>query len=52
MNAQETTEIRELTVEDMEIAAGGWLAYWRTQLIHMNYYNLNNFDDPTAVRYA
>jgi hypothetical protein len=53
MNAQETTEIRELSVEEMESATGGLLlAVWRTQLIHMDYHNLNNFNDPTAVRYA
>ncbi len=52
MNVQETTEIRELTVEEMESATGGWLAAWRTQLIHMDYHNMNNFNDPTAVRYA
>jgi|RhiMethySRZTD1v2_1073278.scaffolds.fasta_scaffold1600158_1 hypothetical protein len=49
MNVQETTEIRELTVEEMESASGGW---YRTQLIHIDYYNLNNFDDPTAARYC
>jgi hypothetical protein len=52
MKVQETTEIRELTVEETESASGGWMMAWRTQLIHMNYYNMNNFDDPTAVRYA
>jgi hypothetical protein len=53
MSAQEPTEIRELTVEEMETAAGGLLlVVWRTQYIHMDYHNMFNFDDKTAVRYA
>jgi bacteriocin-like protein len=41
-------DIEELTDDELDLVSGGWV----TQLIHMDYYNLNNFDDPTAVRYA
>ena len=39
----------EMTVDELEFVSGGT---WRTQKIHIDYKNLNNFDDPTAVRYA
>jgi hypothetical protein len=39
----------EMAVDELELVSGGT---WRTQKIHMDYKNLNNFDDPTAVRYA
>ena len=39
----------EMTIDELEFVSGGT---WRTQKIHMDYKNLNNFDDPTAVRYA
>jgi hypothetical protein len=41
--------IDEMTVDELEIVSGGT---WRTQKIHIDYHNLNNFNDPTAARYA
>jgi hypothetical protein len=43
--------IDEMTVEDLEIVSGGIWA-WLTQKIHIDYHNLNNFNDPTSARYA
>jgi hypothetical protein len=40
--------IEELTDGELDLVSGGWM----TQLIHMDYHNMNNFNDPTAVRYA
>ena len=40
--------IEELTDRELDLVSGGWM----TQLIHMDYHNMNNFNDPTAVRYA
>ena len=39
----------ELTVDELEIVAGGT---WLTSRIHIDYHNLNNFNDKTAVRLA
>jgi hypothetical protein len=45
--------LNEMTVEELEIVSGGaGMLAWLTQKIHINYYNMNNFNDPTAVRYA
>jgi|1185.fasta_scaffold336954_2 hypothetical protein len=41
--------IDEMTVDELDVVSGGT---WRTQKIHIDYKNLNNFDDPTAVRIA
>jgi hypothetical protein len=41
--------IDEMTVDELDVVSGGT---WRTQTIHIDYKNLNNFDDPTAVRIA
>jgi bacteriocin-like protein len=40
--------IEELTDDELNLVSGGWM----TQLIHMDYNDMNNFNDPTAVRYA
>ena len=40
--------IEELTDGELDLVSGGWM----TQLIYMDYHNMNNFNDPTAVRYA
>jgi hypothetical protein len=40
--------IEELADDELDLVSGGWM----TQLIHMDYHNMNNFNDPTAVRYA
>ena len=40
--------IEELTDGQLDLVSGGWM----TQLTHMDYHNMNNFNDPTAVRYA
>jgi len=45
--------IDEMTVEELETASGGaGLLSWLTQKIHIDYYNMNNFNDPTSARYA
>jgi len=41
--------IDELTVDEFELVSGG---KGRTQKIHMDYHNMNNLNDPTAVRVA
>jgi hypothetical protein len=40
--------IEELTDRELDLVFGGWM----TQLIHMDYHKMDNFNDPTAVRYA
>jgi bacteriocin-like protein len=40
--------IEELTDRELDLVSGGWM----TQLIHMDYHKMDNFNDPTAVRYA
>lgn len=40
--------IEELADDELDLVSGGWM----TQLIYMDYHNMNNFNDPTAVRYA
>jgi hypothetical protein len=47
-NTQER-EIKLLSDDEVDAVSGG---SWRTQKIHMDYHNLNNFNDPTAVRIA
>ncbi len=47
-------ELAELVVDEMtdvelDLVPGGT---WATEKIHIDYHNLNNFNDPTAVRYA
>ena len=37
-------DIEELTDDELDLVSGGWM----TQLIHMDYHNMNNFNDPTA----
>jgi hypothetical protein len=45
--------LNEMTVEELEIVSGGaGLLAWLTQKIHIDYHNMNNFNDPTAGRYA
>ena len=45
--------VDEMKVEELEIVSGGvGVLAWLTQKIHINYYNMNNFNDPTAGRYA
>ena len=49
-----THEIRELpaaelTLDELDMVAGGT---WVTEKIHIDYHRLDNFNDPTAVRYA
>ena len=39
---------RELTIDDLECVAGGS----RTEKIHIDYHRMDNFNDPTAVRYC
>jgi hypothetical protein len=41
--------VAELTLDELEIAAGGT---WRTEKIHIDYHRMDNFNDPTAARYA
>ena len=41
--------IDEMTVDELDVVSGGTL---RTEKIHIDYNNLNNFNDPTAVRIA
>jgi hypothetical protein len=41
--------IDEMTVDELDVVSGGTL---RTEKIHTDYNNLNNFNDPTAVRIA
>jgi hypothetical protein len=41
-------QVRELQDKELDSVCGGWLTQW----IHMDYHNMNNFNDPTAVRYA
>jgi hypothetical protein len=42
------TQVRELQDNELDVVSGGWFTQW----IHMDYHNMNNFNDPTAVRYA
>jgi hypothetical protein len=42
------TQVRELHDNDLDAVSGGWFTQW----IHMDYHNMSNFNDPTAVRYA
>jgi hypothetical protein len=43
----------EMSAEELAIVSGGaGLLAWLTQKIHIDYYNLNNFNDPTSARYA
>ena len=45
--------VDEMKVEELEIVSGGiGVLAWLTQKIHINYYNMNNFNDPTSARYA
>ena len=48
MENLDESAIDEMTVDELDKVSGGWV----TQKIHMDYYNINNFNDPTAVRYA
>jgi hypothetical protein len=41
--------VAELTIDKLEIVAGGT---WRTEKIHIDYHRMDNFNNPTAVRYA
>ena len=47
-NTQEH-EIKLLSDDEIDAVSGGT---GRTQWVHMDYHNMNNFNDPTAVRYA
>lgn len=48
LNTQER-EVKLLSDDELDAVSGGT---WRTQKIHIDYHNLNNFNDPTAVRIA
>ena len=37
----------EMTVDELVVVSGGT---WVTEKIHIDYHNMNNFNDPTAVR--
>ena len=39
--------IEEMTADELEMVSGG---KGRSQRIHMDYHNMNNFNDKTAVR--
>ena len=39
--------IDELTVDELKLVSGG-----KGQKIHMDYHNMNNLNDPKAVRIA
>jgi hypothetical protein len=41
--------IDEMTVDELDVVSGGT---WATEKIHIDYHKLDNFNDPTAVRYA
>jgi hypothetical protein len=41
--------IDEMTVDELDVVSGG---AWATEKIHIDYHDLNNFNDPTAVRIA
>ena len=41
--------IAELTADELDVVTGG---KGRSEKIHIDYHRLDNFNDPTAVRYA
>jgi hypothetical protein len=41
--------IDEMSVDELDVVSGGT---WATEKIHIDYHRLDNFNDPTAVRYA
>ena len=48
-NAKSTgASVGSLRDAELTGVSGGWFTQW----IHMDYHNMNNFNDPTAVRYA
>jgi hypothetical protein len=49
MEKSDELAIDEMTVDELDVVSGGT---WATEKIHIDYHRLDNFNDPTAVRYA